>query len=66
MGWKEKDWKKNQRKKNDEDSPSEMKKEMLRMQGLIICEGCQLAYSLYQPNCPNCGKSNQTHYPAKV
>jgi rRNA maturation protein Nop10 len=66
MGWKEKDWKKNQRPKNDEDSSSEMKKEMLRMQGLIVCNECQVAYSLYQPKCPNCGESNKAHYPAKV
>ena len=66
MGWKEKEWKENKKRKDNQDSSSEMKKEMLRMQGLIICKECQSAYSLYHPKCPNCGKINQTHYPAKV
>ena len=66
MGWKEKEWKKNQRKKGNEDSPSEIEKEMLRMQGLILCDECLMTYSLYQPKCPNCGETNKTHYPAKI
>ena len=67
MGWKEKEWTKNKRRKDaPEDSPSEMQKEMLRMQGLILCEECHIPYSLYQPRCPKCDEPNKTHYPAKV
>jgi|TARA_R110000824_G_scaffold37207_4_gene114494 hypothetical protein len=67
MGWKEKEWKKNRNDKTaGEDSPREIEKEMLRMQGLILCEECLLPYSLYQPKCPMCGETNRIHYPAKV
>ena len=65
MGWKEKEWKKNKRHE-EQDSPKEFEREMLRMQGLILCEECLTAYSFYQPKCPHCGESNKTHYPAKV
>ncbi len=65
MGWKEKEWKKNKRHE-EQDSPKEFEIEMLRMQGLILCEGCLTAYSLYQSKCPTCEKPNKTHYPAKV
>jgi len=66
MGWKEKEWKKNKKRKDNQDSPSEMEREMLRMQGLILCPNCFSAYSLYQPKCPHCGETNRTHYPNKV
>lgn len=67
MGWKEKEWKKNQNKKHEgEESPREIEIEMLRMQGLILCDECLTPYSLYQPLCPNCGETNKSHYPAKV
>ncbi len=67
MGGKEKPYRKAQknRRKNDP-SPREIERELLRMQGLILCENCQTAYSLYQPRCPNCDEPNKTHYPAKV
>jgi len=67
MGWKEKDWKNNKSRKDaPNESPSDIQKEMLRMQGLIMCEECWIAYSLYQPKCPNCDEPNKSHYPAKV
>jgi|TARA_B100000214_G_scaffold349318_1_gene302089 hypothetical protein len=67
MGWKEKEWKKNKNRKDEpEDSPSDIQKEMLRMQGLILCEECYIPYSLYLPRCPNCDEPNKTHYPNKL
>ena len=65
MGWKEKDWKKNQNHKGEE-SRRDIEEEMLRIQGLIVCPKCDLPYSLYQPRCPHCDEPNKSHYPAKV
>ena len=66
MGWKEKEWKKNRNRKDEGETPSEMEKEILRMKGLILCDECFTAYSLYLPRCPKCDESNKTHYPAKL
>jgi len=65
MGWKEKEWKKDRNHKVSDDR-NQIQEEMLRMQGLILCRHCEMPYSLYQPNCPHCGESNKTHYPAKL
>ena len=68
MGWKEKEWKNNKSRKDEipEDSPSDIEKEMLRVQGLILCEECNIPYSLYQPRCPKCDEPNRNHYPNKL
>lgn len=66
MGWKEKEWKKNNRRKDKGDSPKEIEREMLRMQGLILCDECRNTYSLYQPKCPHCDEPNKSHYPNKL
>ncbi len=67
MGWKEKDWKNNKSRKDaPEESVSDIQKEMLRIQGLILCEECHIPYSLYKPKCPNCDEPNKSHYPAKL
>jgi|TARA_B100001094_G_scaffold323898_1_gene375578 rubrerythrin len=65
MGWKEKDWKKNQNQKSG-DSRRDIEIEMLKIQGLLVCPKCDLTYSLYQHRCPHCDEPNKTHYPAKV
>ncbi len=67
MGWKEKDWKKNKNRKDaPDDSVTDIQKEMLRMQGLILCDECNIPYSLYQPRCPKCDAPNKSHYPGKL
>ena len=40
--------------------------EMLRMQGLKVCDECQGMYGLYEARCPHCDAPNKSHYPAKV
>ena len=68
MGWKEKPHRKAQKKaiKVKQDDMNDFQREILRMQGLIICNACDMTYSLYQPKCPHCEAPNQTHYPAKA
>ena len=67
MGWKEKDWKNNKSRKDEpEDSVSDIQKEMLRMQGLVLCEECNIPYSAYQAKCPKCDEPNKSHYPSKL
>ena len=68
MGWKEKPHKAAQKQKTKEraDDTSHFEAEMLRMQGLVICDGCKGTYGVYEPRCPHCDAPNRTHYSAKV
>ena len=68
MGWKEKPHRAAQKKRSEEKSEdlSHFEIEMLRMQGLKICDECQGLYGFYEPRCPHCDAPNNSHYPAKV
>ena len=64
---KRKDYKDSQKAKdNDKDNHIPFDTEMLRIQGLIRCEGCETPYPFMQPRCPTCDVSNKEHYPAKM
>jgi len=65
MGWKEKDYRKTQKalEKDSEEHPYDV--EMLRIQGLIRCKGCETPYPFMHRNCPSCGKANHEKYPLK-
>ena len=52
MGWKEKDWKKNQNQKSG-DSRRDIEIEMLKIQGLLVCPKCDLTVSSV---CSKCSK----------
>ena len=68
MGWKEKPHKAAQRQRSQEKAEdlSHFEIEMLRMQGLKVCDECQGMYGLYEARCPHCDAPNKSHYPAKV
>ena len=65
MGWKEKEYKKTQKalEKDSEEHPYDA--EMLRIQGLIRCKGCESPYPFMHRNCPSCGEANHEKYPLK-
>jgi hypothetical protein len=66
MGWKEKEYKANQKAKANQDEDHPYDSEMLRIQGLIRCQECENPYPFMHPRCPTCDSPNREHYPNKV
>lgn len=66
MGWKEKEYKANQKAKAHQDDDHPYDSEMLRIQGLIRCQECENPYPFMHPRCPTCDSPNREHYPNKV
>lgn len=65
MGWKEKEYKKKQKSSERDSEEHPYDAEMLRIQGLIRCKGCEATYPFMHRNCPSCEAANHEKYPLK-